>query len=471
MANQEAIFAKVGRISQADNFSQAFSVNLQLIAQVTMSVYFIMLLALVVGLALGYYAGRRSLDDLRNEHERHLAELRRSAEVQAAEQRKENERRLELMAERLKNESERQMRERGTQLREENVRQLDEILGPLRNGIQEMRHAVQQADSRHLDSMSRLDESIKVTLAQARLVGERADKLAAALTGENKTQGNFGELRLRTLLEDMGLERGVQFDEQWTVKDENGQVVTDDETGRRLIPDVVLHFPDKRDVVIDSKVSLTAYKDYYEAKTDEQRKLALDRHVKSLQQHVKQLSAKNYAGHLSADRSCLDFVVMYVFSDSALSLALTAAPGLWKEAYDKGVFITSSQNLYALLRMLELSWKQQLQVQNQQKIVDQAALIVSRVQLFYERFLNVETTLSKTQAAFDSLRRMLLPGGQSIISAANKLVKLGAREDPRRRQTLPKDDNAEDEDDNSPELASDDTSAAAFLQNVTSLDS
>jgi hypothetical protein len=93
------------------------------------------------------------------------------------------------------------------------------------------------------------------------------------------------------------------------------------------------------------------------------------------------------------------------------------------------------------------------------------------VQLFYERFLNVETTLSKTQAAFDSLRRMLLPGGQSIISAANKLVKLGAREDPRRRQPLPKDDNAEDEDDNSPELTSDDTSAAAFLQNVTSLDS
>lgn len=471
MANREAIFAKVGRISQAHNFSQAFSVNLQLIPQVTMPVYFILLLALVVGLALGYYAGRRSLDDLRNEHERHLAELRRSAEVQAAEQRKENERRLELMAARLKNESERQMRERGTQLREENVRQLDEILGPLRNGIQEMRHAVQQADSRHLDSMSRLDESIKVTLAQARLVGERADKLAAALTGENKTQGNFGELRLRTLLEDMGLERGVQFDEQWTVKDENGQVVTDDETGRRLIPDVVLHFPDKRDVVIDSKVSLTAYKDYYEAKTDEQRKLALDRHVKSLQQHVKQLSAKNYAGHLSADRSRLDFVVMYVFSDSALSLALTAAPGLWKEAYDKGVFITSSQNLYALLRMLELSWKQQLQVQNQQKIVDQAALIVSRVQLFYERFLNVETTLSKTQAAFDSLRRMLLPGGQSIISAANKLVKLGAREDPRRRQTLPKDDNSEDEDDNAPELTSDETSAAAFLQNVTSLDS
>ena len=319
--------------------------------------------------------------------------------------------------------------------------------------------------------MARLDESIKATLSQARFVGERADRLAAALTGENKTQGNFGELRLRTLLEDMGLERGVQFDEQWTVKDETGSVITDEESGRRLIPDVVLHFPDRRDVVIDSKVSLTAYRDYYEATTDEQRKSALDRHVKSLQQHVKQLSSKNYAGHLSADRSRLDFVVMYVFSDSALTLALTAAPGLWKEAYDKGVFITASQNLYALLRMLELSWKQQLQVENQQKIVDQAGVIVSRVQLFYERFLNVEATLRKTQDAFESLRKTLLPSGQSIISAANKLVKLGAREDVRRKRQLPKGESEEGAESNASELPTADPTTATLTQSAPTTDS
>ena len=269
----------------------------------------------------------------------------------------------------------------------------------------------------------------------------------------------------------MGLERGVQFDEQWTVKDETGSVITDEETGRRLIPDVVLHFPDRRDVVIDSKVSLTAYRDYYEATTDEQRKSALDRHVKSLQQHVKQLSSKNYAGHLSADRSRLDFVVMYVFSDSALTLALTAAPGLWKEAYDKGVFITASQNLYALLRMLELSWKQQLQVENQQKIVDQAGVIVSRVQLFYERFLNVEATLRKTQDAFESLRKMLLPSGQSIISAANKLVKLGAREDVRRKRQLPKGESEEGAESNASELPIADPTTATLTQSAPTTDS
>ena len=429
------------------------------------------IIALVVGIVLGYLGARKSMSDTQLMYQQQIEEIRKSAQSNAAQQKELFQQQLETVRHELTRQTELLLRERSQQLTDENKNQLSSVIEPLCKGLDEMKKYVADNNQLQHEKILSLDANIKATLTQTQLVGERADRLAAALTGENKTQGNFGELRLRTLLEDMGLERGVQFDEQWTVKDENGQVVTDDETGRRLIPDVVLHFPDKRDVVIDSKVSLTAYKDYYEAKTDEQRKLALDRHVKSLQQHVKQLSAKNYAGHLSADRLRLDFVVMYVFSDSALSLALTAAPGLWKEAYDKGVFITSSQNLYALLRMLELSWKQQLQVQNQQKIVDQAALIVSRVQLFYERFLNVETTLSKTQAAFDSLRRMLLPGGQSIISAANKLVKLGAREDPRRRQPLPKDDNAEDEDDNSPELTSDETSAAAFLQNVTSLDS
>ena len=162
---------------------------------------------------------------------------------------------------------------------------------------------------------------------------------------------------------------------------------------------------------------------------------------------------------------------MYVFSDSALTLALTAAPGLWKEAYDKGVFITASQNLYALLRMLELSWKQQLQVENQQKIVDQAGVIVSRVQLFYERFLNVEATLRKTQDAFESLRKMLLPSGQSIISAANKLVKLGAREDVRRKRQLPKGESEEGAESNASELPIADPITATLTQSAPTTDS
>ena len=135
------------------------------------------------------------------------------------------------------------------------------------------------------------------------------------------------------------------------------------------------------------------------------------------------------------------------------------------------MFITASQNLYALLRMLELSWKQQLQVENQQKIVDQAGVIVSRVQLFYERFLNVEATLRKTQDAFESLRKMLLPSGQSIISAANKLVKLGAREDVRRKRQLPKDESEEGAESNLSELPIADPTTATLTQSAPTTDS
>ena len=290
------------------------------------------------------------------------------------------------------------------------------------------------------ETMLRLDESIKATLMQTQLVGERADRLAAALTGENKTQGNFGELRLRTLLESMGLEEGVQFEEQITLRDASGRPIKHDETGKRMIPDVVLHFPDERDVVIDSKVSLRAFEDYYNATDEIEKSEALQRHIASVRAHVKELSNKSYVQYGRAGRQRLDFVVMYMFSESALSLALGAAPTLWREAYDKGVFITSSQNLYALLRVLEMSWTHQRQVENQQKIVEEANKMVSRVQLFCQRFTEVEDYLGKAQKKFDAVKTLLSPSGQSIVNAANRLVQLGAKEDSARKVALPKAD-------------------------------
>ena len=205
-----------------------------------------------------------------------------------------------------------------------------------------------------------------------------------------------------------------------------------------MIPDVILHFPDKRDVIIDSKVSLKAFEDYYNATNEDEKAEALQRHITSVRAHVKELSQKNYAQHSMASRQQLDFVVMYLFSESALSLALNAEPTLWKEAYDKGVFITSSQNLYALLRMLEMSWTQQRQMENQHKIVNLANTIVSRVQLFYQRFVEVEEAFGKVLDNFENTKKLLSPSGHSIINAANSLVQLGAKEDARRKRSLPK---------------------------------
>jgi DNA recombination protein RmuC len=431
-------------------------------------IYLLFLVALCIGVALGWLIGRMRLqnsfgeeraqlissrdvlkvqlgmlanqrDEDRKQQEQQLVELRQQHKEQLEQQ-------MTLIREQMNSASEKILRERQEQLAATNEQQLAAILNPLRENIKQMREAVEKSDREQTTTMERLDASIKENLRQAQQVGERADMLAQALTSENKTQGNFGELRLRQLLEQMGLERGVQYEEQVTLRNAEGQTATDEE-GHRLIPDVILHFPDERDVIIDSKVSLTAFEDYFHASSDEEKAAALRRHVSSMRSHVYELSRKNYSQYIREGRHRLDFVLMYVFSESALQLALGADAKLWRDAYDKGVIIAGSQSLFIMLRVLEMSWKQMRQFENQQDIMRQANLLIDRVQLFYERFLKVDEQLHRTQEAFDELRRSTAPNGLSITTAATRLLKYGAQENPKRRRHLPKaEDDVEEED-------------------------
>lgn len=344
---------------------------------------------------------------------------------------------LQLIKAEMTTASEKILQERAKQLSVTNEQQLGSLLNPLKENIRQMREAVEKSDRAQTVTMERLDASIKENLRQAQEVGARADKLAQALTSENKTQGNFGELRLKQLLEEMGLEQGLQFEEQTTLRDEQGRTLYDNEEGHRLVPDVILHFPDRRDVIIDSKMSFKAFQDYYAATTDQERQSALRRHVASVRQHVSELARKNYSRYIREDHHRLDFVMMYVFSESALQLALANDPTLWREAYDQGVIIAGSQTLFVMLRVLEMTWKQVRQVENQQEIMKTANMIVERVQLFYERFLKVDEQLHKTEEAFDDLKRSTASSGLSITTAATKLLKYGAQENPKRKNRLP----------------------------------
>jgi DNA recombination protein RmuC len=189
-------------------------------------------------------------------------------------------------------------------------------------------------------------------------------------------------------------------------------------------------------------MSFTAFQDYHNATTDEARNQALKRHLMSMRQHVNELSRKDYSHYLPEGHQQLDFVMMYVFSESALQLALSTDPTLWKEAYDRGVIIAGSQSLFVMLRVLEMSWKQMRQAENQKEIMKAANVIIERTQLFYERFLKVDDLLQRTQEAFDEVKRSTAPSGQSITVAASKLLKYGAQENPKRKHRLPKaDDN------------------------------
>ena len=350
-------------------------------------------------------------------------------------QQKQMEQQMALIREQMNSASEKILKERAEELSAVNKEQLSGILTPHQTHIQQMREAVERSDREHNSTMQRLDATIKTSIEQSRQVGERADKLAQALTGENKTQGNFGELRLKQLLEGMGLQEGEQFTLQETIRDKDGYVVYEEE-GHRLIPDAILHFPDKRDVIIDSKMSFTAFEDYHNAETEAQRQDALKRHLTSMRNHVNELSRKNYSKYIAEGHAKLDFVLMYVFSESALQLALSNDATLWKDAYDRGVIITGSQNLYTMLRVLEMTWKQVRQVENQQKIMECANMIVDRVQLFAERFESVKQQLQKTQDSFDKLESITAETGQSILTPASRLLKMGASQNPKRKKQL-----------------------------------
>ena len=378
---------------------------------------------------------KQQQEEQKKQHEALQEEQKKVRQEERQQQEEQMRQQLSLIREQMNTASEKILKERAEQLSAVNKEQLSGILTPLQTHIQQMREAVERSDREHNSTMQRLDATIKTSIEQSRQVGERADKLAQALTGENKTQGNFGELRLKQLLEGMGLQEGEQFTLQETIRDKDGNVVYEEE-GHRLIPDAILHFPDKRDVIIDSKMSFTAFEDYHNAETEAQRQDALKRHLTSMRNHVNELARKNYSKYIAEGHAKLDFVLMYVFSESALQLALSNDATLWKDAYDRGVIITGSQNLYTMLRVLEMTWKQVRQVENQQKIMECANMIVDRVQLFAERFESVKQQLQKTQDTFDKLESITADSGQSILTPASRLLKMGASQNPKRKKQL-----------------------------------
>ncbi len=383
--------------------------------------------------------------EVEERYSRQLADFRQQQKELHDRQQEQQDRQSQLIREQINSASEQILKRRSEELSANNREQLATILNPLQENLRQMREAVDKSGREQAISMERLDQSIKENLKQAHEVGQSADRLAQALTSENKVQGDFGELRLRTLLENMGLEEGVQFEEQVTLRDDQGNTLFG-EGGSRMIPDVILHFPDNRDVIIDSKMSLKAFEDYFNNTGDAVRQEQdLRRHIASVRQHVKELAHKNYSSYLRNGSNRLDFVVMYIYSESAVQLALVNDPTLWKEAYDQGVIISGSQTLYMMLRVLEMTWRQVRQAENQDKIMTAADELINRVQMFYERFQAADEQLGKTQRAFDTLRAITAPTGISIATSANKLLKFGAKENAKRKSKLPRPTNDEDE--------------------------
>lgn len=397
------------------------------------------LLYLLIGLVLGgvavFMVMRSKVGALQHlmAVSKQLQEEQKQQQLEQKQQEQEQMRQqMALLREQMSTTSERVLKERAVELSAVNSEQLSKILTPLQQNLQLMRTQTEKMQKDHDDSLRELKAAIQINMERERAMGEQTERLAQALTGQNKVQGNFGELKLSQILEQMELERGLQYDTQETMRDSQGRPITSEE-GRRMIPDAVLHFPDGRDVIIDSKMSFTAFVDYQNAEDEATRNEALRRHLTSMRQHVRELAQKQYFRYAKSDKGRLDFVLMYVFQESALQLALQSDTTLWKDAYDQGVIISGSQSLYMTLRVLELTWKQTRQVENQEKMMQCANTLVERVQLFAERFERVGDLLDKTRKSFDDLTIITAPSGPSITTAARNLLKYGAQENKKKK--------------------------------------
>lgn len=383
----------------------------------------------------------RDLARINADHAERINELRNLHQQQLEQQMQLLREQLRTATEQLRTTSEEVLRSRSEELQQLNATQLGHILQPLKTSLADLQQLTERNDRQQTEKMARLDETIKATMQQAASVSQSADRLATALTSENKRQGNFGELQLKTLLDNMGLREGLQYDTQVTLRDDTGTTLLDPDNGQRLQPDFIVHFPEGRDLVIDAKMSLKAFSDYFNATDDAQRAEAIKRHVQSVRSHVDELARKKYHTYITGERQTVDFVVMYLYSDSALQLAMSADPELWDYAAHKGVLITGSHNLYMMLRIVVMAWDRMHQSENQQRIIEQANLIVSRVQTFYARLLDVEAQFQKTQQAFDALKTTTADRGTSIITPARTLLRLGAKEDKaKNKKALPREE-------------------------------
>ncbi len=313
-------------------------------------------------------------------------------------------------------------------LKDENREAMEHITKPIGDSFAELQKTIVESDREAAKTAASLTERLRQVGEQAERMDRTATRLTNALRGDSKQAGDWGELVLQELLDSQGFKRGFDYDIQDTITDQDGFSVRNEDTGRSMRPDVVLHYPGNQDVVIDAKVSIKAYYDYVNEQAENVRQQMLDRHVQSLRSHVKELAVKDYSRYIQPPRTAIDFVIMYVPNETALQVALARDPKLWAEAFDKKVFISSTQNLFAILRMIQIAWRQHNQTENQKKIVGLAEQLVSRIGLFAERTAKIGRDIDTLTTDFADMQKSV-DGTRGILQKANEMKQLGIKED------------------------------------------
>lgn len=314
--------------------------------------------------------------------------------------------------------------ENSASLRRQNQESINELLKPIQEKFGEFDKSVKESKENAIAQDAALRQLLESMMEKTTSVGNEARNLANALTGHSKIQGDFGEMLLLDLLKSSGLQEGIHFKAQSVITDNLGHEVKSD-SGGTMIPDVVLYYPDDTEVVIDSKVSLSAFVDYANAEKLEDRKKYAAIHIKSIENHIDELKKKDYSSYIEENKKKVDYNIMFIPMEGAFRLMLEEAPTLWQRAKDAKVLIVSQMNLMIVLNMIMMSWKQHDQERNIQEVYNTGAELMTQIKAWLSSFEKLGTQLRQAGDAYDDAKKKLMESNQSVIKKIDKLERLG----------------------------------------------
>lgn len=297
------------------------------------------------------------------------------------------------------------------------------LIVPLGENIEKFKNRVEQVHSEQSKERFSLEKEIKRLVDTNQRISEDATNLTNALKGSNKTQGNWGEMILERILESSGLVCGVEgYELQSMLRDASGSPLRS-EDGRKMIPDAVVHFPDNRNVIIDSKVSLVSYLNYCNSDDVEEKNIELKKHISSIKSHIAELDVKSYENYVDGS---LDFVMMFIPNESAYVVAMQGEASLWNDAYKKKVLLISPTNLITSLKIVADLWTREKQNKNVEDIIARGEKLYEKCRTFLETLMKIEKGLAVASTAYDDAYKLLVGNG-GVVRQAEMLKELGVK--------------------------------------------
>ena len=370
---------------------------------------------------------QRTLDEKERSFQNALNEKERVHREALQTQQRQFEETMAKVSAQMKVATDEMLKQRQKEFADASNQNLGQIVNPLRETIDQMKQVMAENTEKQTKMGGEMKANIENMMRQSEAAMKSADELNRTFRLGNRVQGDWGETILDELLESQGLKRGIHYDTQPYIRDAAGNIIHT-ESGSTMRPDVILHLDQRREVIIDSKVSLTAFMDYANATTEDERKRLLKAHIDSLKSHVRELSTKDYSAYIKPPKARMDYVIMFVPHSAALWTALNAQPDLWRNAMSQNVFIADEQTLFAALRIINLTWTQIAQAQNHEKVYALANEMLERVGQFMKKYDAIGQALKRATQAYEEGGNKLAPSGQSILTTCVKLQKLGAKQ-------------------------------------------